>query len=92
MDRVIYIPIKTMKNGTISIGTILTGIALIVTGVFTSVVWVENSINQAVTPVQAQTQINTTAIASLQTNIEWIKAALDSNGIRPKSKATSTNE
>lgn len=46
--------------------------------------WIVTYINQSVAPVEAQTEQNRSDIASMDTNIAWIKSALEQNGIKPK--------
>ena len=72
-------------KGTITISTLLyvVGGALAIGG------WVITYVNQQIVPVAAETQANQTAIASMQVDIQWIKAALAAKGFRPSS---STNQ
>ncbi|MDE2233416.1 MAG: hypothetical protein KGJ90_04895 [Patescibacteria group bacterium] len=62
-------------------------ISAVAGGVFTAITWVTTQIQVAVAPVQAQVDENTNSISSIQsnlaavnTNLEWIKSALKSNG------------
>lgn len=74
------------RAAAISLATALSVAGGIVVGVFSGVTWIANSISTAVAPVEAQTQQNTTDIAVIKADhqdIQWIKAALEANGIKP---------
>ena len=76
----------THRTASISIATALTVAGGLIVGAASSVVWVFGQINQAVAPVEAQTQANTTDIAVMKNkldDLQWIKAALEANGIKP---------
>lgn len=55
-----------------------------------SILWVSSSIRSAVDPVSLQTSQNTVDIASMKTDLAWIKGALEARGFRPIDQATST--
>jgi hypothetical protein len=56
--------------------TIISGIAI---GIFTAVSYV----NSQISPVAAETQANSQAIAGMQSDISWVKAALQAKGFSP---------
>lgn len=75
----------------ISVATTLVG------SVAAGIIWVQNTVDSGIAPVQAQvtavqaqTNANATAIAVEQNDVLWIKNALNDNGIRPRATATST--
>jgi hypothetical protein len=74
------------RTGAISIATAITVAGGLIVGAASSVIWVFGQINQAVAPVQAETTQNSKDIAVIQSkldDLQWIKAALEANGIKP---------
>jgi predicted PurR-regulated permease PerM len=76
------------KRGAIGIGTVLYVVGGAATFIFIGMSYVQTQIQSAVTPVQAQTELNTTQIASISTNIEWIREALTARGFSPNSTSS----
>ena len=70
------------KKGAVSIGLsiILSVIAGTAIAVSSAIIYVNTSITNAILPVQRQSEENATAIAALNTNISWIKSALQAKG------------
>ena len=45
--------------------------------------WVINYVQSQVNPIEQQEQINQTAIVGVQSDVSWIKAALQAKGFSP---------
>lgn len=63
--------------GAVSLSTMLTMGGGLVTGVAGGIIWVQDSISSAVTPVQTQTEANTESIAAVQVQLSSINTKLD---------------
>jgi uncharacterized protein YneF (UPF0154 family) len=72
---------KLMSGETsITIQVLLTIISGIAIGIFTAISYV----NSQISPVAAETQANSQAIAGMQSDISWVKQALQAQGFSPK--------
>lgn len=78
-----------MRRGAISI-SIATATSVIA-GSVAAVIWIVNYVNQAVVPVAAEADADHAAIVGINTNLEWIKAALETNGIKPNASFLKQN-
>lgn len=87
---------KEKIKGAINIGTIITLGTLVISGIIgavTEMVGTRAIATQASTDSQqalTQTQANTVQIATITANVEWIKSALQDNGVKPRRETTST--
>jgi hypothetical protein len=67
------------RNGSVTIGTIAAGVTII-GAVMAFGAWMVSYVNTAVAPVEAQEIQDQTDIATINANVSWIKAALQTKG------------
>ena len=73
----------TQRLGATTVATILT----IVGGALAAGAWVVTYVHDQVYPVQVQAQQTAVQLAETKNDIQWIKAALDDNGVRPRNQS-----
>ena len=75
---------KRKLYGQVTIEVMLTVVGMAAVVIFYGM----NYVNNAIAPVAAQSQQNREDIASIQTDISWIKGALQAHGFRPDSTSS----
>lgn len=77
------------RLGQIGIPVILTLCGGLIVGTFVALNYVDTKVSQAVAPIEQKVETNEGDIASIRTDISWIKSSLIARGYHP---GTSTDE
>jgi hypothetical protein len=81
---------KDKLRSQISIATLLTVSLTLIGGTAVAVGTAMTYVNTQIAPIQAEVDTNTVDIAQINTNLTWIKGALQARGFSPD-QSTTTN-